>query len=989
YAGVSIGLLVIFVGISWICCGIKRRQYTKLKERYFKENGGLLLLQQLASHGGTVETTKIFSTEELEKATNNYHESRVLGEGGYGTVYKGILPDDKVVAIKKSKGGAPTQSDQFVNEVIVLSQINHRNVVKLLGCCLETEVPLLVYEFITNGTLYEHIHKKRSSLSFELRMRIAVETSEALAYLHSSTSNPIIHRDVKAENILLDDSYTAKVSDFGASRLVPSGQTEIQTLVLGTFGYLDPEYLQSNQLTEKSDVYSFDVVLVELLTSIVALSKGKCLTSIFLSSMGEGRLNQILDDDIVNEGNIETIKKVANLSERCLRVKGEERPTMKEVAMELERMRITSKHPWGTKVDFCPEENEYLLGSLDSDAYVLDVTGGNGSSSGFTTGTTSGFMTHISLEGELQIIQEIAYDCYNDMNEPLFSNNPSLSLPTPYTISDTKNKFIVVGCDALALFQGHRGDENYTTGCMSICDDNVGSANASCSGIGCCQTSIPSGLQSLGMKVSSFYNHSYITSHCGYALIVQEEKFTYSGNKSITDLLGIEQLPMVVNWGIGDAPCDAAEKKLDYACKKNSECVNRTITIGSGSSGYFGQCLPGYEGNPYLPDGCQDIDECEANPCNGLNGVCLNTPGNYSCLCSKGYKNNGPNGKCIKDNSSNRLLLIVLSLGISVGLFVILLAGSLWMYWGLKKRKFIKLKEKYFTENGGLLLQQKLTSQGGSVETTKLFTAEELEKATNNYHESRILGEGGYGTVYRGILLDNRVVAIKKSKVGAPTQTDQFVNEVIVLSQINHRNVVRLLGCCLETEVPLLVYEFITQGTLFEHIHKNKGKGSLLSWELRLKIASETAGALAYLHSSTSTPIIHRDVMTMNIVLDDNYTAKVSDFGASRFIPIDQTQLATLVQGTFGYLDPEYLRVKGEERPTMREVAMELEGMIMTKHPWGSAGHNFPEETMHLLGSPNTFMDYIVNVDGDGGPGTTSGCDSMQLELLNSYADGR
>ncbi|XP_024199933.2 wall-associated receptor kinase 3 [Rosa chinensis] len=384
---VSIGLLIFFVGISWICCGIKRRQYTKLKEKYFKENGGLSLLQQLASHGGTVETTKIFSTEELEKATNNYHESRILGEGGYGTVYKGILPDDKVVAIKKSKGGAPTQSDQFVNKVIVLSQINHRNLVKLLGCCLETEVPLLVYEFITHGTLYEHIHKKRSSLSFELRMKIAVETVEALAYLHSSTSNPIIHRDVKAENILLDDAYTAKISDFGASRLIPSGQTEIQTLVLGTFGYLDPEYLQSNQLTEKSDIYNFGVVLVELLTSKMALSKDRCLTSIFISSVDEDCLNPILDDDIVNEGNIESVKNVASLAKRCLRVKGEERPTMKEVAMELEGMRITAKHPWGTNVGFCPEENEYLLGLLDSDAYVLDVRGGGGSSSGLTTGT--------------------------------------------------------------------------------------------------------------------------------------------------------------------------------------------------------------------------------------------------------------------------------------------------------------------------------------------------------------------------------------------------------------------------------------------------------------------------------------------------------------------------------------------------------------------------------------------------------------------------
>ncbi|PRQ29701.1 putative protein kinase RLK-Pelle-WAK family [Rosa chinensis] len=384
------GFLVLFVGISWICSGIKKRKFMKLKEKYFKENGGLLLLQKLANHGGSVETTKIFTTEELEKATNNYHESRVLGEGGYGTVYKGVLLDNKVVAIKKSKGGTSIQSEQFVNEVVVLSQINHRNVVKLLGCCLETAVPLLVYEFVTHGTLYEHIHRKRSLLSFELRMKIAVETAGALAYLHSSISTPIIHRDVKAANILLDDNYTAKVSDFGASRLVPSGQTEIQTLVLGTYGYLDPEYLQSNQLTEKSDVYSFGVVLVELLTSKVAFSNDRCLASIFVSSMDEDCLKQILDGAIVNEGNIETAENVASIAKRCLRVKGEERPTMKEVAMELEGMTIMAKHPWGKNAMFCPEENEYLLGS-PSDSNVMDVRGGDRDSSGLTTGMTTGY----------------------------------------------------------------------------------------------------------------------------------------------------------------------------------------------------------------------------------------------------------------------------------------------------------------------------------------------------------------------------------------------------------------------------------------------------------------------------------------------------------------------------------------------------------------------------------------------------------------------
>nr|XP_011462035.1 PREDICTED: wall-associated receptor kinase 1-like [Fragaria vesca subsp. vesca] len=177
------GFLVLFVGISWICFTMKNKKLKKLKERNFKENGGLLLQQKLKNHG--VQTTKVFTTEELEKATNNYHESQVLGEGGFGTVYKGVLPDNKEVAIKKSKGGTSTQIEQFVNEVIVLSQINHRNVVKLLGC-LETAVPLLVYEFVAHGTLHDHIHKKRSPLSLELRMKIAVETAGALAHLQEN-----------------------------------------------------------------------------------------------------------------------------------------------------------------------------------------------------------------------------------------------------------------------------------------------------------------------------------------------------------------------------------------------------------------------------------------------------------------------------------------------------------------------------------------------------------------------------------------------------------------------------------------------------------------------------------------------------------------------------------------------------------------------------------------------------------------------------------
>uniref|UniRef100_A0A6I9QL15 Wall-associated receptor kinase-like 1 n=1 Tax=Elaeis guineensis var. tenera TaxID=51953 RepID=A0A6I9QL15_ELAGV len=341
-----LGLLFISITASfWSYWFRKKRKLIQMKAKFFRQNGGCLLQQQITSLGIDA-TTKIFTAEELEKATNHFNESQIIGRGGYGTVYKGVLPGQKAVAIKKSKLVDGSQIEQFINEVVILSEISHRNVVKLLGCCLEAPVPLLVYEFIPNGTLFNHIHGKglAFSLRWEDRLRIAAETAGALAYLHSAASVPIIHRDVKSANILLDENYIAKVSDFGASRSLPFDQTHITTLVQGTFGYLDPEYFRTSQLTEKSDVYSFGVVLAELLTREIPISLARSedhrsLAAYFVSTFDKQCLLQVMEPQIVEEAGIDQILVVAQLARRCLNLKGEDRPMMKEVAMELEGLR--------------------------------------------------------------------------------------------------------------------------------------------------------------------------------------------------------------------------------------------------------------------------------------------------------------------------------------------------------------------------------------------------------------------------------------------------------------------------------------------------------------------------------------------------------------------------------------------------------------------------------------------------------------------------
>ncbi|XP_022989772.1 wall-associated receptor kinase 3-like [Cucurbita maxima] len=500
---------------------------------------------------------------------------------------------------------------------------------------------------------------------------------------------------------------------------------------------------------------------------------------------------------------------------------------------------------------------------------------------------------NISTNGELHVLRPIVRNCYSYGDNYLDMNETDLSVPTMYPLSRSKNKFITIGCNHVGLILGDDQGTNVESGCISVCTRRISVVDGLCSGSGCCQLEIPKGLTKLSLAVGELLNYTEIRkfSPCGYAFIIEARRFQFLS--SYIDKFEEKEVEVVLSWGI--------RKELELDCGLNAR---RNSSIFNGTH-YRCQCLDGYEGNPYLRHGCQDVDECKypwLNDCKHKD-KCSNTEGNYTCHCPKNFHGDGrKGGKGCTKNSTSSIPIII---GIGVGLPVLLIATTT-IYLGYKKLKFIKQKQLFFQKNGGFVLQRQLSQCNSPKDIVRIFSQEELEKATNNYAQDTIAGKGGYGTVFKGVLDDGLTIAIKKSKFMDESQTSQFINEVIVLSQINHRNVVKLLGCCLETQVPLLVYEFVTNGTLFDHIHDTT-KHVPLSWEARLRIASETAGVISYLHSSASIPIIHRDIKTTNILLDNNYTAKVSDFGASKLVPKDQTQLTTLVQGTLGYLDPEYL----------------------------------------------------------------------------------
>ena len=320
----------------------------KDKENGFIQNGGILLEKYIAmSQGRDIGPgqLKIFACKDIEKATNNLDRDLVIGSSSHRNVYEATI-EDRVVVIGVSLQiePSPEMIDRNLTEAAIAMVMNHDRMLKLYGCCLETSIPILVYEMLPNGNLFQHLHgdlASRKCMKWADCLRAAIDAAYALSYMHNALRKPVVHRSFSSISVLLDHSFHAKLGNFGYSVSITPGDTSERWAVQGSPGYVDPEYIQTHVVTEKCDVYSFGVLMLEILTRKNPgrmIRGGRDLVDVFVSAVNKKCMMKMIDGEVLEQTSHEQIQKVADLALKCVAKKCDQRPTMVEVFVQLRQI---------------------------------------------------------------------------------------------------------------------------------------------------------------------------------------------------------------------------------------------------------------------------------------------------------------------------------------------------------------------------------------------------------------------------------------------------------------------------------------------------------------------------------------------------------------------------------------------------------------------------------------------------------------------------
>ncbi|KAJ0983415.1 hypothetical protein J5N97_011670 [Dioscorea zingiberensis] len=701
----------------------------------------------------------LFDLGTLRHATNNFSDENKLGEGGFGSVYKGELSDGQLIAVKRFSWNSGQGVEELKNEVDLLAKLQHRNLVRLLGCCLEEEEKLLVYEYLPNTSLNKYLFgedlARRGNLDWKSRYKIIEGIGRGLLYLHEDSRLRIIHRDLKASNILLDVDMNPKISDFGIAKLFYLDETQGNTsLIAGTYGYMAPEYAMHGQFSTKSDVYSYGVLVLEIVTGQKASGfRGHGNASDLLTFLWQhwkgGKALEMKDQSLVGDNSIhdEQVLRCIQIGLLCVQEDPSERPSMASVVLMLNSSYIPLRSP-SAPASF--SRDSMTSGEPRDRAPDLKE---NEQSNGCTTHSST---TSI--------------------------NDVSISLMEPRT--NSQDAPLILQCPP---------DSNYT---------------------------IPSSYKNDLDRLLS----SLITS-------ASRSPALFS-NASLGDVYGLAQC------------------RPDASITDCAACLNRSVStfasqclLRRSAATRFDLCLLRYSDRRFFSQLVADKP-----------GVIVN-------------------GKDAPDPSVfNQQLNALLGEISSVA---------------------PKSASRYAVAVKNSTQSQLIYGRGEVISGECLmFHLGILRDATDNFSDANKLGEGGFGSVFKGKLNDGQEIAVKRFAGTSAQGLVELKNEVAFLAKLQHKNLVKLLGCCLEQQEKLLVYEYLPNTSLDRYLF-DPVKRQQLDWARRFRIIEGVSRGLVYLHEDSRLKIIHRDLKASNILLDQDMSPRISDFGIAKLFDVDETHGST------------------------------------------------------------------------------------------------
>ncbi|KAG5400820.1 hypothetical protein IGI04_015427 [Brassica rapa subsp. trilocularis] len=963
-----------------------------------------------------------FSILEIKSATNNFEKKLIVGVGGFGPVYKGRIDGGAtLVAVKRLDISSNQGVNEFEAELKMLSMLRHIHLVSLVGYCDDENEMVLVYEYMPHGTLRDHLYKRNKvfdpPLSWKRRLEICIDAARGLQYLHTGAKDMIIHRDIKTTNILLDENYVAKVSDFGLSKvgLTSSSQTHVSTVVKGSFGYLDPEYYRRQVLTEKSDLHEaannkngVDSLDLPRRDEVGTTTDGE--NDLFSRTTGRMSKSVTSNDDSARLAGDErsgsswgVFSEIKDPRARhallviCILVSaavlglGDATAAYKPTDLFLINCG-TSSDTIDSQSQTWTSDQQHLLTSklknlsFSSDAsyqeevpqvpyttariflsnvnysfpvspgwkylrlyfYPTRYESGFDTASSFFSVTVNGFTLLKNFSADLTVKASKSKSLVKEFIVPVNQTLNLTFMPSPSSLAFVNGIEIVSMPDG---FYSKGGFDNMITNVGSTIDFNIKNTTAFETvhriNVG---GQMVDEVGDTGMFRRWLPDDDVMLSeNSGIKPVVTGVKINYTEKtppyvapedvyKTYRTMGNVHNAEINLNFNMTWLfPVDAGFLYLVrlHFCETLAE-VNgpgqRIFTIflgnqiakqemdvidmsgGSRIPMYLDfNVLVGFENGPrpdlqldlhpyadIFPKYCDAIlNGVEILKLNGSEGS-LAGP-NPNPLVSSDQTPNHVKPSARKGNNSHVLVITLAVVGSSVVLATFVSVIAL-------------LRKKKKTKDVPLHTTSKPTDSCSPLTTylCRRFSISEIKYATNDFDEKLIVGTGGFGSVYKGrIDGGTTLVAVKRLGIASKQGAKEFKTELEMLSKLRHVHLVSLIGYCDDENEMVLVYEYMPRGTLKDHLYKrNKAVDPPLSWKRRLEICIGAARGLQYLHTGAKHAIIHRDIKTTNILLDENYVAKVSDFGLSKVGPTSESQshVSTVVKGTFGYLDPEYYR---------------------------------------------------------------------------------